>query len=143
MSVAVTLLGREFHLAPYKLGQMIEAAPILDAQQARSAAIAERAGVSFLPTDPADERLAKSAQITAAMTTAEALAEAADAIRILHIGIARIDPSVTVEHLLDSVEASAESIGAIIAAMFGVLGHSGLIQGEAAAPAPQTDGTGA
>jgi hypothetical protein len=143
MRIAITLLGRAFELAPYKLGQMIEAAPILDAQQARSAAIAERAGVTFLPTDPADERLAKSARITAAMTTAEALAEAADAIRILHIGIARIDPAITVQHLLDGVEASAEGIGTIIAAMFAVLGHSGLIQGEAAAPAPETDGTGA
>jgi hypothetical protein len=143
MSVAITLLGREFHLAPYKLGQMIEAAPILDAQQARSAAIGDRAGVAIVPTDPADVRLAKSAQVTAAMTTAEALQEAADAIRILHIGIARIDPSITVQQLLDDVDPSAEGIGAIISAMFAVLGHSGLIPGEAAAPAPERDGAGA
>jgi hypothetical protein len=143
MSAVVHFLGRAFDLAPYKLGQMIEAAPILDAQQARSAAIGERAGVTILPTDSADERLAKSRQITAAMTTAEALQEAADAIRILHIGISRIDPSITVLQLLDDVDPSPDGIGSIMAGMLAVLGHSGLTQGEAVAPAPQRDGAGA
>ncbi|WP_404711743.1 hypothetical protein [Sphingomonas sp. MMS24-J13] len=122
---------------------MLEAAPILDTQQARNAAIGERAGVTILPTDPADVRLAKSRQITAAMTTAEALQEAADAIRILHIGIARIDPSISIEQLLDDVDPTPEGIGAIIAGMLAVLGQSGLNQGEAAAPTPLSDGAGA
>lgn len=143
MSAVVHFLERAFELAPYKLGQMLEAAPILDAQQARNAAIGERSGVTILPTDPADVRLAKSQQVTAAMTTAEALQEAADAIRILHIGIAKIDPSVTVQQLLDDVDPTPEGIGAIMAGMLAVLGHSGLTQGEAMAPAPQTDGAGA
>jgi hypothetical protein len=143
MSAVVHFLGRAFELAPYKLGQMLEAAPILDGQQARSAAIGQRAGVTILPTDPIDERIAKSGRITAAMTTVEALQEAADAIRILHIGIAKIDPSITVQQLLDDVDPSPEGLGAIIAGMFAVLGHSGMTTGEAPAPTPQSDGAGA
>lgn len=143
MSAIVHFLGRAFELAPYKLGQMIEAAPILDAQQARNAAIGERAGVAILPTDPADVREAKARQVTAAMTTAEALQEAADAIRILHIGIAKIDPSISIQQLLDDVDPTPDGIGAIIAGMLAVLGQSGLTQGEAPAPTPATDGAGA
>jgi predicted deacylase len=143
MSAIVHFLGRAFELAPYKLGQMIEAAPILDAQQARTAAIGERAGVAILPTDPADVREAKSRQVTAAMTTAEALQQAADAIRILHIGVARIDPSITVEAMLDDVDPTPDGINAIVAAMFAVLGHSGMTQGETLAPLPEPDGAGA
>jgi hypothetical protein len=122
---------------------MLEAAPILDAQQARNAAVGARAGIAVLPTDPADVREAKSRQMTAAMTTAEALQQAADAVRILHIGIARIDPSIAVQDLLDDVDSTPEGIGAIIAAMFAVLGHSGMTQGEAAAPTPEPNGAGA
>ena len=143
MSAVVHILGRTFQLAPYKLGQMLEAAPILDAQQARTAAIGDRAGIAILPTDSADVRQAKSQQVTAAMTTAEALEQAADAIRILHIGIARIDPAITVQAMLDDIDPTADGIGAIIAAMFAVLGHSGMTQGEAPAPTPEAAGAGA
>jgi len=130
----VTFLGRDFDIAPYRLGAMIEAAPFLDAQKERTKAAQQRAGIEFLPSDDDATRTLKAIQLASANTMAEAMANMADAVRILHIGIARIDSSVTVQMLLDDVEPTADGIAKVLNAVRAVTSASGLVSGEAKAP---------
>lgn len=131
----IKIMGREFTLAPFMLDQMIEAAPFVDAQQARQLAIAERAGVQFLADDDPDSLALKAHEIARNTTLSETMATIADAVRVIHIGIRKIDPTVTIEQLFAAVEPTAEVMTTLLTAMRDVLRTSGMSQGEAPAPA--------
>lgn len=130
----VTFLGREFDLAPYKLGGMIAAAPFVDAQRERQEKLELRTGIHVLPTDPPDVRASKALELAQRTTAAEMMANLSDAVNVVHIGIAKLDPSITVEQLLDDVEPTPEGITALLTAMRAVLRQGGLVSGEATAP---------
>lgn len=132
--VRFTVLGRDFDLAPYKLGALIAAAPFLDAQKARTAEIEARAGVTVSLTDTPEERQAKVAQIAAVTTTAEMFENIADIIRVLHVGVAALDPSVTVEAMIDDTDPNPTRMAELLATMNAVLRRSGMTEGEAQAP---------
>jgi len=125
----IAIGAREWELAPYKLGAMIAAAPFIDAQKGRQAEISARAGL--LATDSEAE---KAAKLTAATTMVEMMQNIADAVRVLHVGIVRQDPTVTVESLIDDVDPTPENMTALIVGMQIVLRASGMKSGEAAAP---------
>ncbi|WP_422057313.1 hypothetical protein [Sphingomonas sp.] len=142
-NAAITLLGRDWEIAPYKLGSMIKAAEFVDAVKARNEAIVERLGAHVESGDTADDLRVKALQIAAGTSLVEMMQTIRDAVSVLHIGIAKIDPSVTVDQLLDDIDNDAASMAAIIEAMNLVLGQSGLQSGEAMAPAPLADAPGA
>jgi hypothetical protein len=133
--VMITMLGRDFDIAPYSLGDMLKAAPFADAQQARQRSIEERAGVQYLPDDEDEIRVIKAREIARYQTVGETMQGLADSVRILHIGIAKLDPSITVDDLIDGVEPSPNSFQAIYSAAMAVMHASGLQPGESPAPA--------
>lgn len=126
----ITIMGREFDVAPYMLGDMLAVAPFIDAQQARQRAIEERAGVQFLPTDTPEAQSLKAAEIIRATTMLEMMESMADSVRILHVGIAKLDPSVSIDALIASVAPTRDGFGALAESVRAVLGNSGLQAGE-------------
>jgi hypothetical protein len=105
MSVAITLLGRDFHLAPYKLGAMRKAAPLLERINAT----------------------------TGALTTLEGAVHAAcDMAALLSIGLVKLDPALTPEALEEQI--GMDDLAALQKAVMDVLAASGLRPGEATAP---------
>lgn len=131
----VKFLGRDWDIAPYKLGPLRQAAPFVDAQKARQQAIGDRLGIYILASDTPEEIRSKSLEIANGTTMEEMLESMADAVRVLHVGIARIDPSVTVDMLLDDIDPTPQDFAVLIGAMNIVLGKSGLHAGELVAPA--------
>lgn len=127
------ILDRDFDIRPYRLGEMIAAAPFIDAQKARQEAIEARAGVKLDPDDTVDDRKVKLASISAATPLADLMANIADAVRVLHVGVARIDPSVTIEMMLDDAEPTPQGMASIMTAMQAVLNRSGMVAGKAPA----------
>jgi len=106
--------GRAFELAPYKLAQLRQAAPYIDRINATAGAL----------------------------TTVEGMTEAAcDFVGVLAIGLGKIDPALTPEALEEMI--GLADIGALRDGFMEVLTESGMIAGEAAAPAPVADATGA
>lgn len=141
MMATIRLAGRDFDIAPYKLREMIAAAPILDAQKARNAAIEARAGVTFAASDSEEQLSEKLGKFLHAVTESETIANICDTLRVLHIGIHKIAPDTTFDALLDTVEATPAIYAQLLHAMNDVLGRSGMQQGEAAAPsAPPPQG---
>jgi hypothetical protein len=142
-NAVVTLLGRDWEIAPYKLGSMIKAAEFVDSAKARNEKVAERLGIYITPDDTEPEIRSKALQIAAGTTLAEMMATMQDAVAILHIGISKIDPSVTVEAMLDDIDNTPQAFANIMVGMNAVLGQSGMKLGEATAPAPQAEVPGA
>lgn len=142
-NAVVTLLGRDWEIAPYKLGSMIKAAEFVDSAKARNEAVAERLGIHVLATDTPDQVHVKALQIAHNTTLVEMMATMQDAVAVLHIGIAKIDPSVTVEQMLDDIDNTPEAFAKIIVGMNAVLGQSGMKLGEMTAPAVAEDAPGA
>lgn len=131
----VTLMGREWELAPYKLGAMIDAAPYIDAQKQRQSMLEQRAGVVISPGDTGAVLAEKINKMVAASTLTENMQNLADAVRILHVGIAKIDPTITADALIDDVDPTPECMAILMAAVNAVLNNSGMRPGEAKAPA--------
>jgi len=132
--VTINIGGREWELAPYKLGAMIDAAPFIDAQKERQALLELRAGVAIMPGDEGETLAEKIAKLVAASTVAENMQNLADAVRILHVGIVKLDPSVTAKALIDDVDATPEAMAELMAAVNSVLNKSGMRPGEDKAP---------
>jgi hypothetical protein len=103
----VTLMGREFDIAPYKIGQLRKAAPIIDRMNARVAGLASVSGM---------------------------VEAAADMIDFLWIGLVRLDPTITLDQLNDEI--GMGDLPAIRDAVLAVMTESGLKSGEAKAPVP-------
>jgi hypothetical protein len=110
----ITLDGREFDIAPYKLGSLRKAAPIIDRINATMAKLDSMEG------------MAQSASDLAA---------------VLSIGLVKIDPALTPEGLDDLV--GFDDLPAMLACFTEIMEQSGLTQGEATAPAPETAPAGA
>jgi len=132
--VTITLLGRDWEIAPYKLGAMISAAPFVDAQQERMAEIMHRTGLQIVGTETPEDVARISSLIVQKMTKAEMMLTMKDALGVLHVGIVKIDPSVTMDQLLDEVDPTAGAYAQLLTAMTAVLGAGGLISGEEPAP---------
>ncbi len=133
--VKVTFLEREFDLPQYMLGAMIEAAPFIDAQKARTADIERRAGVELKSTDTKEERATKTAAIVKVTTMADTFASMADILKVLHVGVAMINPTITIEQLIDSTPPTMERMSELMAVMAKVVRQGGLTDaGEARAP---------
>lgn len=104
--VKVTLLGREFDVAPYKLGALKQAAPFVDRVNAKAGALTTLEG---------------------------ALDVAADLVGFVQIGLAKVDPALTVESMLDEI--GYDEMPALQVAFRDILQASGLKpKGEAPAP---------
>jgi hypothetical protein len=102
----ITILGRDFDLAPYKLGKLRRAAPFIDSIQRRSTAPGELSDV---------------------------LESAFDLVNVLSIGLVEIDPTLTPEYLEENL--SMEEFVAMQAAFLEVTRESGLqSKGEVTAP---------
>jgi hypothetical protein len=102
---AITLIGREFDVAPYKIGAMRKASVLLDR-------INSTAG---------------------ALTTLEgAVTAAGDMIALVSIGLVKIDPALTPEVLEEQV--GMEDMTDLQNAVQTILAASGLKSGEAKAP---------
>jgi hypothetical protein len=103
--VTVTLLGRDFDVAPYKLGALRKAAPIV-------------------------ERINTTA---GSLTTFEGAVEAAcELAALVSIGLVKLDPALTAEALEEQL--GMEDMPALQKAALDILSVSGLSQGEAKAP---------
>ena len=115
--VTLTLAGRSFEIAPYKLGALRQAAPHIDAINASAASIDSVEGL---------------------------IANAEHMIAIVAIGLRKIDPALTAEALDDII--GAGDLAALGTAMRDILSESGLApkdaeQGEPAAPSePAAEG---
>ncbi len=108
----LTIAGRSFEIAPYKLGALRRAAPHIDAINAG-----------------------------ASISTVEGMMENIEhVIGVLAVGLTKIDPAMTAETLLDMV--GIDDMAALSTALTDVLQESGLApKGEAMAPSePQTAG---
>lgn len=103
----LTILGREFDIAPFKLGELRRAAPFIDAIQKRSAE-----GNSL----------------------ADVMESAIDLLNVMSIGLIKIDPELTPDYLEENV-GMAEFVG-MQAAFLDITREAGLERkGEAKAPA--------
>jgi len=111
--VSVTLAGRSFEIAPYKLGALRKAAPHIDAINSAAGDITTIAGM---------------------------MESAAELVAVLAIGIAATDPTVTADTLLDAL--GVDDLPALYTALTELLRESGLApKGEATAPSePATVG---
>ena len=102
----LTIGAREFDLAPYKLGQLKKAAPILDRINANGGDIENMTG------------------LTGALE---------DIVAVLAIGIAKVDPEATLDWIEDNV--GIEDQAQLQAAFMELMRESGLAsKGEAPAP---------
>jgi hypothetical protein len=111
----ITLDGRDFDLAPFKLGALRKAAPILDRINAASGSL-----------DSMEVMVDSSADI----------------IEVLAIGLVKIDPAMTAEAVLDIV--GFDELPMIQRAFVTLMQESGLApKGEAQAPAPTPEAVGA
>jgi hypothetical protein len=137
--IILNILGREVKIAPYKLGAMIEAAPFIDAQRERQRLIGERTGIHILPTDPDDVRDAKGREFAERTTMVEMMATMKDCIGVLHIGVRKADPTITLEDMLDSFDPVPEDFAQLMHAMNNLLRGSGMQEGEAPAPAQEAE----
>jgi hypothetical protein len=103
----LTILGREFDIAPYKLGELRKAAPFIDAIQKRSAE---------------------------GNKLADVMDSALDLLNVLSIGLIKIDPELTADYLEANV-GMAEFV-AMQATFLDITKEAGLERkGEATAPA--------
>jgi hypothetical protein len=103
--VAITLMGRDFDVAPYKIGAMRKAAPYITR-------INETAG---------------------SLSTIDGAVEVAgDMIGFLSIGLVKIDPTLTPEYLEEQI--GMGDLVELQAAATAVISASGLRPGEAPAP---------
>ena len=113
----VTIMGRDFEIAPYKLGQLRQAAPIIE----RLNAAFTRAGAANVALD-------------------DMVSSLGDLVAFVAVGIRRVDPSVTIEAIEDSV--GFDDLPALQAAFLDILRESGFTKGEAKAAsgdgAPET-----
>lgn len=111
----ITLDGRDFDIAPYKLGSLRKAAPIIDRINAAAGSL----------------------------TTMEGTAQAtADLVEVLSIGLMKIDPTLTPEALDDIV--GFDDLLALRDTFTAILRESGLApSGESKAPAPEPAPAGA
>lgn len=103
----VTIAGRAFDLAPYKLAQLKAAAAFIDRINATQGALTSVEGMA---------------------------ASASDFLGVLAVGLVRIDPSLTLPALEEMV--GLADIPALRDGFMAVLVESGMIAGEAEAPAP-------
>ena len=102
----VTILGRSFEIAPFKLGALKLAAPHIDAINATSGALTTMEGM---------------------------IASAEHTIAILAVGLSKLDPTLTVEKLTEEI--GFEDFPLISRAVSEILSESGLApKGEAKAP---------
>lgn len=103
--VTVTLSGRDFDVAPYKLGSLRKAAPIVE----------------------------RINTIAGSLTTFEGAIEAGcELAALVSIGLVKLDPTLTAEALQEQL--GIEDMSAIQKAATDILTASGIIQGEARAP---------
>ena len=101
----VIISGRAFDLAPYKLAQLRQAAPFIDRINASQGAL----------------------------TSVEGMVSAAgDFLGVLAVGLARIDPSLTLTVLEEMI--GLDDVPALRDGFMEVLQESGMIAGEAPAP---------
>jgi len=101
----VIISGRAFDLAPYKLAQLRQAAPFIDRINASQGAL----------------------------TSVEGMVSAAgDFLGVLAVGLARIDPSLTLTVLEEMI--GLDDVPALRDGGMEVLQESGMIAGEAPAP---------
>lgn len=122
MSVSVKIGDRTFEVAtPYKLRQMEEAAPVIDAindraaKEATAAKDAEAAGVE-LPQKSMVENMTVFREVLGALLP----------------GIKKADPSVTIETLVDEFDPS--QWGELRSAFDAIFNSKGMLEGEAQAP---------
>jgi hypothetical protein len=102
----LTILGREFDIAPYKLGELRKAAPFIDAIQKRSAE---------------------------GNKLADVMESAIDLLEVLSIGLVKIDPMLTPDYLEANV--GMDEFVAMQASFVTLTQESGLkSKGEATAP---------
>ena len=112
--VKVSLLGREFDIAPYKLGDMRRAAPIVDRMNGAAGSLSTlEGGVEF----------------------------AGELAAFVAIGLSRIDPTLTVEALEDQL--GMDNVRELQVAFQAILRASGLTPGEAKAPSASAEQDGA
>lgn len=105
--VTITLLGRDFDVAPYKLGSMRKAAPFVDRVNATIGSLTTMEG---------------------------AIAVASDLVGFVQVGLVKIDPTLTVDQLEEDV--GYDDLPALQAAFTSILQASGMRPkaGEVQAP---------
>jgi len=128
----LNILDRSFDLPRYKLGSMIKAAPFIDAQKSREEAIGKREAALVSQGVP----VSKPGETR---TMVELFEGISDTVAVLHIGVSKIDPSVTLDAMLEDVDNTVEAYTALTSVMKAVLGNSGLKSGEAPAPSAQAE----
>ena len=139
----LTIAGRTFDIAPFKLGSLKRAAPLIDRINAANAARFDGAKARVEAKIKAGEILAEAA---AAALNKELAKEAEDAglsglfdsidelLGVLAIGTSKVDPDCDLEWLQDNAGFADQP--AIMAAFRDVLAEAGLApKGEATAPA--------
>jgi hypothetical protein len=111
----VTVAGRDFEIAPFKIGAMRRAAPFIDRINKRAA--------DFMKDKPIEGEIPKIEGLPDLLC---------DIIAIVAIGLERIDPAMTAEALEDEIGFS--DMAAMRIAYTEILAESGMNQGEAQAP---------
>ena len=120
---SLTIAGRSFEIAPYKLGALRRAAPHIDAINAsiNAASLADDDGVI---------------SIAALFENTEHI------VAVIAIGLQKLDATLTAEVLDDMI--GADDMPALGAALRDILAEAGLApKGEAAAPTEPTEAVGA
>lgn len=110
----ITLDGREFDIARYKLGALRQVAPIVDRINAAMTEVKTMEGLTRSATDLA---------------------------AVLSVGLVKIDPDLTPEGLDDIV--GFEDLPNMLACFTELMTESGLEKGEVSAPAPDKAPAGA
>jgi hypothetical protein len=117
----LNIMGRDFEIAPYKIAQMRRAAPYIDLINSTGGAM----------TKPG-----------ATMSIEELTEVAGYFVGFLSIGVIKVDPTITVAALEEDV--GIGDLEGMRLAFTDILVESGLVaRGEAAAPAPVPEATGA
>jgi hypothetical protein len=123
--VTIEIGGRQFAVAPFKLGDLRRAAPFIDAMNGylKSEKDIERRNADLPPAEREAPALGDIANMTRAL------------IEILAIAISKVDPAMTADAIEDQVDFSF--IASLQEAIMAILAESGLSRaGEAKAPSP-------
>lgn len=107
--------GQTYDIAPYKLGAMRKAAPHIDRVNATAGALTSIEGV---------------------------IESVGELLAVLSIGLVKIDPALTPEHLEEEIFGLGDA-PAVREAFQAVLLESGMLAGEATAPATAPEAAGA
>lgn len=124
----LTIAGRSFEIAPYKLGALRKAAPHIDAINV-SVKAAEKAA-------KAAKEAGKTTDTTTDVSIAGLFENTEHIVAIVAIGLGKIDPAMTADALEDVI--GIEDMPALGTALRDILAEAGLAPtGEATAPAPK------